>query len=173
MHNLVWIGAALLGLYGNRVRGGLYHLPGGDMPARAVGSLFGFGAVAALGGFGWWSFVVALAALIGDMLAGAHGKYGTGWTVASFLRMGRYGLLRLIVPGLAIAAILLRLGLPWADVLWLLIAVALCPSCYALARYWPVALPWLGVKARTGADSGFGEALWGAVCGVLLLAACS
>lgn len=166
------IAAALLGLYGNRVRGGLYTLPGGDLTARALGSLIGAGAVAALAGWGWLALAVAAAAMLGDAISGAEGEYGTTWTLPAFGRMWLYAVERTAPLGCVMVGIDLFDRGPRVDVLWLWSAVVLCPVCYALAAYWPVAIPWLGIKARDGADSGFGEAVWGAVFGFAIFAAC-
>ncbi|MDD2878789.1 MAG: hypothetical protein PHZ23_16350 [Acidiphilium sp.] len=173
MTGVEFAAAAVLGLVGNRLRGGLIALPGGDLPARAIGALIGAGAVAALAGLGWWSLGVAAAALAGDMISGAGGQYGTAWTLPAFGRMWFYAIERtagLLLP--MIVALDLVQRAEWLPALWLLAAIILCPVCYALAPYWPVSIPWLGIKARNRADSGFGEALWGAVLGVAIFAAC-
>ena len=163
--------AALLGLYGNRVRGGLYHFPA-DIYARVLGSLIGFGVVAWMAGTGRWSIMVMALGVVGDMLAGADGNYEVNWTFSDMLRFWIYAIERLAPLGIGLALYARFTGGDPMASTWLVPAVVVCPACYGLARYWPIAVPWLGIKARDGADSGFGEAAFGAVCGVLTLVAC-
>jgi hypothetical protein len=164
--------AVALGLFGNRVRGGLYALPGGSDVARALGSLIGFGAVALLAGLRWPALAIAAASFVGCLISGADGKYGTGWNLVAFGRLWLYGIERLALVIITIAVLSIPLHGHAIAAAWLLGAILLCPVCYALAPYSPVAIPWLGIKARDGADSGFGEALFGAVMGALTLVAC-
>ena len=169
---MLYAAAFILGLFGNRVRGGLYHIPGGDLPARFIGSVIGFGVIGFAAGLGWWSVALAFVALIGDTLAGAENTYGTPFTFLAFVRMWVYGIERIAVVGIGLALYARFTGGIPRMAFWLVPAMAVCPLVYALAPYWPLNIPWLGIKARTGADSGFGEAVWGGIVGVSLLVAC-
>ncbi|WP_029310792.1 hypothetical protein [Acidiphilium angustum] len=159
--------AAAIGLYSNRIRGGLYALPGGDLPARIIGAL-GLGIVPFLAQSPpLVCLAVAVAALIGELISGSDGSYSMNNGVKSWIFMALYGIERLAL----ICAVLWWFGdLP--EALWF--AAPLCPLAYYLARFWPISIGFLGIKAASGTnaageDAGFGEALWGAIVGALLL----
>lgn len=159
--------AAAIGCYGNRIRGGLYKLPGGDLPARIIGAV-------SLGVVPLFAdarpvecLAIAIAALAGELISGSDGSYSMNRGVKSWIFMALYGIERLAF----ISVVLWWFG-DFPEAIWF--AVPLCPLAYYLARFWPVTIGLLGIKAATGTnaageDAGFGEALWGAVVGALLL----
>lgn len=162
--------AAIIGGYGNRIRGGLYALPGGDMPARIIGAL-SLGLIPLLAQRSAIEcLAVAIATLVGEMVSGSDGSYSMNKGLKSWIFMALYAVERLLLIGLVVWWFgAFRSPLPL--LLW--IAIPLCPLAYYIARFWPINIGFLGIKAAIGTnvagqDSGFGEALWGAFVGVLL-----
>lgn len=125
------IAAACVGALGNRVRGGLWAIPGGDVPARMLGWGLPCIAIAAEAGAGWWAFAIGLGAFLGcsfgqyGALSMGHRGGATGWR--AWAGMTAFGLGRTFLPALVVwwiggawwAVILSGLFAPIAyDVVW-------------------------------------------------------
>lgn len=152
------IGAAILGAVGNRVRGGLFPMPGGTQVARLVGWGVPCGAVAALAGVPWWgALLIGLGAFLGCM-AGEHNSQSMGLKggnsgLVAWGWMGLWGLERTVAVAIIVAFLHARTGTsPW----WGLLVVGsglTAPAIYYAVRWLP---DWMLFAKGFGAGSGPG-----------------
>ena len=140
----VWaVPVVCLGALGNRIRGGLWPIPGGDVPARLLGWGIPCAVIALAAGAGWWAAAVGLAAFLGcsvgeyGALSMGHRGGATGWR--AWAGMGAFGLGRTAL----VAGVVWWLGGAWLAVL---ITGLIAPAIYDLAWRVPLwaCLPGLG-----------------------------
>ena len=97
------LAAAIIGSLGNRVRGGLFPMPGGDVPARLLGWGLPCALIVASAGAAWWSLAIGAGAFVGCSM----GQYGglsmghrpnsvTGWR--AWAGMAAFGFGRVALP---------------------------------------------------------------------------
>lgn len=164
------LAGAIVGAFGNRIRGGLLPIPGGTQVGRLVG--WGLPMAALAWPLGWWALAVGAGAFLGCCVGQfgglSMGHRGPGPAVSPWLTMTVWGLARVAGP----VAILLMLHHPAGAALVLVSGLA-CAPLYDLA--WRVP-PWIYVKGlgygdgpATGYDPPeLAEALHGALMGLAL-----
>lgn len=164
--------AAVFGL-GNRIRGGLFPIPGGTQVGRMVGWGLPVGAAAALGGMPWWAaMLMALGAFLGCCV-GQYGGLslnhrGPPPAVSPWLTMTAWGVAR--VAGAAL--VLWWFGGVWP---WRIVALSglACAPIYWVVWHVPTWCYLKGFGYGDGPATGFdppelAELLHGAVMGVAL-----
>lgn len=165
---LILVGA-LVGALGNRIRGGLFPMPGGTQVARVVGWGLPCAGLAWAAGAPWWvALLVGAGAFVGCCMGQygglSMGHRGAAPAVSPWLTMTAWGLARVALPALAVWWIggawwwLVASGLACAPIYW---AVWLLPD-------WALRIPGLGRGTGPGEardQPEMAEALHGAVMG--------
>lgn len=173
MHFVFTIVRILLLGIANRIRGGLFRLPG-DVPARMVwGGAYGWACWT--WGLHWQTAIVlavtsflACSAGLGGGLSMGRGAYTLkhDWIAMTRFSMWRVApafIIFLCVSELPLAQWGPHYGIIFAQhIRWyMMLGMVPCGAlAYFLGRYWPVSIPWLGIYAN-GVDAPFGELLWG------------
>lgn len=142
MTALLILAAAIIGALGNRIRGGLFPVPGGTQVGRLVGWAIPCTLVA--GPLGWWALAVGAGAFLGCCVGQygglSMGHRGPAPAVSPWLTMTGWGLARVAGPALVVW----WTGGAWW---WLLASGMACAPLYAavwLLPDWALRIPGLG-----------------------------
>ena len=162
--------AALAGAVANRIRGGLFPLPG-DAPGRIIWGIV-CGIIAWQPGVPWWvpcgvAVGAFLGTLAGEFNAQSLGHRGGVGGARASLDMGFWGFLRVALP----AAVIWWAGGAWW---WVLASGIACPALYQIAwgaPKWAYSIPRFGYG--NGPAEGFdpdqtAQAIHGVALGAVL-----
>lgn len=142
---VICLAAAVVGALGNRIRGGLFPIPGGTQVGRLVGWGLPVAAMAWLCGMVWWAAVLAglgafLGCCVGQYGGLSMGHRGPAPAVSPWLTMTVWGLARVAGP----AVVVWWTGGAW----WLVVAsgLACAPIYWAVWMLpdWALRIPGLG-----------------------------